>query len=55
MYWNGIPGGRWRAGAAADEIVNVLLAIVQVARLRRVVAAAPDVTTALGYDITAQP
>ena len=51
--WNGVPGGRWRAGAAEDEIASVLLAIVQVAGLGRVVAAAPDVTTALGYDITA--
>jgi len=53
VCWNGVPGGRWRAGAAEDEIASVLLAIVQVAGLGRVVAAAPDVTTALGYDITA--
>jgi 4-carboxymuconolactone decarboxylase len=41
------------AGASEDEIADVLLAIASVAGLGRVVAAAPDVATALGYDITA--
>ena len=41
------------AGAAEDEIVYALLAIAPVAGLGRVVAAAPDMATALGYDITA--
>jgi 4-carboxymuconolactone decarboxylase len=41
------------AGASEDEIADVLLAIAPVAGLGRVVAAAPDVATALGYDITA--
>jgi len=41
------------AGAADDEIADVLLAIAPVAGLGRVVCAAPDVATALGYDITA--
>ena len=41
------------AGASADEIAGVLLAIAPVAGLGRVVAAAPDVATALGYDIAA--
>ena len=41
------------AGATEDEIADVLLAIAPVAGLGRVVAAAPDVATALGYDITA--
>ena len=41
------------AGASEDEIVGVLLAIAPVAGLGRVVCAAPDVATALGYDITA--
>ena len=40
-------------GASEDEIAEVLLAIAPVAGLGRVVAAAPDVATALGYDIAA--
>jgi len=41
------------AGATEDEIAEVLLAIAPVVGLARVVAAAPGVATALGYDITA--
>jgi alkylhydroperoxidase/carboxymuconolactone decarboxylase family protein YurZ len=41
------------AGASEDEITGVLLAIAPVAGLGRVVAAAPDVATGLGYDIAA--
>ena len=41
------------AGASEDEIADVLLAIAPVAGLSRAVCAAPDVATALGYDITA--
>ena len=41
------------AGATEDEIADVLLAIAPVAGLGRVVAAAPEVATALGYDIQA--
>ena len=41
------------AGASEDEIADVLLVIAPVAGLGRVVAAAPDVATALGYDIAA--
>jgi alkylhydroperoxidase/carboxymuconolactone decarboxylase family protein YurZ len=40
-------------GASEDEIAAVLLAIAPVTGLGRVVAAAPDVATALGYDIAA--
>jgi 4-carboxymuconolactone decarboxylase len=40
------------AGATQDEIADVLLAIAPVTGLGRVVGAAPDVATALGYDIT---
>ena len=40
-------------GRDEDEIADVLLAIAPVAGLGRVVAAAPDVATALGYDIAA--
>ena len=39
------------AGATEDEIADVLLAIAPVAGLGRIVAAAPEVATALGYDI----
>ncbi len=41
------------AGATEDEIADVLLVIAPVAGLGRVVCAAPDVATALGYDIAA--
>jgi 4-carboxymuconolactone decarboxylase len=41
------------AGATEDEIADVLLAIVPVTGLGRVVCAAPDVATALGYDVRA--
>jgi alkylhydroperoxidase/carboxymuconolactone decarboxylase family protein YurZ len=37
------------AGASEEEIADVLLAIAPVAGLGRVVAAAPEVATALGY------
>jgi 4-carboxymuconolactone decarboxylase len=39
------------AGATKDEIADVLLAIAPVAGLGRIVSAAPDVATALDYDI----
>ena len=41
------------AGAANDEIADVLLAIAPVAGLGRIVSAAPQVATALDYDIDA--
>jgi|SRR5271165_1373927 len=41
------------AGASPDEVADVLLAIAPVAGLDRVVAAAPGLGTALGYDIEA--
>jgi 4-carboxymuconolactone decarboxylase len=41
------------AGASEDEIADVLLAIAPVAGLGRIVAAAPEVAIALGYDLTA--
>ena len=41
------------AGATEDEIADVLLAIAAVTGLGRVVSAAPEVATALGYDIAA--
>src|SRR6516165_807713 len=41
------------AGATEDEIADVLLAIAPVAGLGRVVSAAPDLATALEYDVEA--
>ncbi|MGN6172780.1 MAG: carboxymuconolactone decarboxylase family protein [Streptosporangiaceae bacterium] len=41
------------AGASEDEVVGVLLAIAPVTGLGRIVAAAPEVAIALGYDIAA--
>jgi alkylhydroperoxidase/carboxymuconolactone decarboxylase family protein YurZ len=41
------------AGASEDEIADVMLAIAPVIGLSRVVGAAPDVATALGYDAAA--
>jgi 4-carboxymuconolactone decarboxylase len=51
LEWS--AGRALAAGASEDEIVGVLLAIAPVAGLGRVVCAAPDVATALGYDIAA--
>jgi 4-carboxymuconolactone decarboxylase len=39
------------AGATEDEIAEVLLVITPLAGLGPVVAAAPDLATALGYDV----
>jgi 4-carboxymuconolactone decarboxylase len=39
------------AGATAAEIVDVLVGVVPIVGLPRVVAAAPDLALALGYDI----
>ena len=41
------------AGASKDEIAEALLAIAPVAGLGRIVSAAPEVATALDYDIDA--
>ena len=41
------------AGATGEEIADALLVIAPVAGLGRVVTAAPDLATALGYDIDA--
>jgi 4-carboxymuconolactone decarboxylase len=51
LEWS--TGRALAAGASEDEIADVLLAIAPIAGLGRVVAAAPDVATALGYDIEA--
>jgi 4-carboxymuconolactone decarboxylase len=41
------------AGATEEEIADALLAIAPVTGLGRIVCAAPDVATALGYDLAA--
>src|SRR4029077_1070677 len=51
LEWS--TGRALAAGATEDEIADVLLAIAPVGGLGRIVAAAPDVATALGYDIAA--
>jgi alkylhydroperoxidase/carboxymuconolactone decarboxylase family protein YurZ len=51
LEWS--AGRALAAGASEDEIADVLLAIAPVAGLARVVCAAPDVATALGYDVAA--
>jgi 4-carboxymuconolactone decarboxylase len=51
LEWS--AGRALAAGATEDEIADVLLVIAPVAGLSRVVAAAPEVATALGYDIAA--
>ncbi len=50
LEWS--AGRALAVGATEDEIADVLLAIAPVAGLGRV-AAAPEVATALGYDIAA--
>jgi len=51
LEWS--AGRALAAGASEDEIADVLLAIAPVAGLGRIVCAAPDVATALGYDLAA--
>ena len=51
LEWS--AGRALAAGASEDEIADVLLAVVPVAGLGRVVSAAPDLATALGYDVSA--
>jgi 4-carboxymuconolactone decarboxylase len=41
------------AGATVDEIVSTLLAVAPVIGIARVVAAAPTLASAIGYDIEA--
>ena len=51
LEWS--AGRALAAGASEDEIADVLLAIIPVAGLGRVVSAAPDLASALGYDLWA--
>ena len=52
LEWS--AGRALAAGASEDEIADVLLAVVPVAGLGRVVSAAPDLASALGYDLWAE-
>ena len=51
LQWS--VGRALAAGASDDEIADVLLAIAPVVGLGRLVCAAPEVASALGYDIEA--
>jgi len=51
LEWS--TGRALAAGATDEEIADTLVAIAPVTGLGRVVSAAPDVATALGYDIEA--
>ena len=51
LEWS--TGRALAAGATEEEVADVLLAIAPVTGLGRVVAAAPGVAIALGYDIAA--
>jgi len=51
LEWS--AGRAMAAGASPDEVADVLLAVVPVAGLGRVVSAAPDLASALGYDVWA--
>ena len=51
LEWS--AGRALAAGASEDEIADVLLAVAPVAGLGRVVSAAPELATALGYDVSA--
>ena len=51
LEWS--TGRALASGATEDEIADVLVAIAPVAGLSRIVAAAPKVAIALGYDVAA--
>ena len=51
LEWS--TGRALAVGASEDEIADVLLVIAPVAGLSRIVAAAPELATALDYDIEA--
>ena len=51
LEWS--AGRALAAGASEDKIAGVLLAIAPVAGLGRIVCAAPQVATTLGYDVAA--
>jgi 4-carboxymuconolactone decarboxylase len=49
-YMSAITAGR-HAGASNEEIVGTLIAVLPVVGVARVVAAAPNLALALGYDV----
>lgn len=49
-YMSAIDAGR-QAGASNEEIVGTLIAVLPVVGVARVVAAAPNLALALGYDV----
>jgi 4-carboxymuconolactone decarboxylase len=49
-YMSAVQAGL-RAGASYDEIVGTLIAVMPVVGVARVVAAAPNLGLALGYDV----
>jgi len=51
LEWS--TGRALAAGATEDEIADVLLAVAPVTGLSRIVAAAHEIATALGYDVAA--
>jgi 4-carboxymuconolactone decarboxylase len=51
LEWS--AGRALAVGASEEEIADVLLAVLPVTGLGRVVSAAPDLATALGYDVAA--
>jgi 4-carboxymuconolactone decarboxylase len=51
LEWS--AGRALAAGASEEEVAGVLLAIAPMTGLGRIVSAAPDVATALGYDVEA--
>ena len=51
LEWS--TGRALAAGATEDEIADILVAIAPVTGLSRVVAAAPEIAIALGYDVEA--
>jgi 4-carboxymuconolactone decarboxylase len=50
-HWN--VGAALAAGATAEEVMGILIAIASISGLARVVSAAPDVAIPIGYDIAA--
>jgi 4-carboxymuconolactone decarboxylase len=50
-YMNEVEAGL-SAGATRDEIVGTLIALLPVVGVARVVAAAPNLALALGYDVS---
>jgi alkylhydroperoxidase/carboxymuconolactone decarboxylase family protein YurZ len=52
LEWS--AGRAMAAGASQEEITAVLLAVIPMAGLGRVASAAPDLASALGYDLWAE-